>query len=130
MSRHSSWSLLRFLCDGFASTSERVQTTARPIFARGGIGILPLTLEEAHRLEAAECPIERAIRRKQLVIGDIAQTLRDLVAVKCLNAVASERESAETNGQFEWDQPAWLPAHGRDYKQISAYLSTSVRTTL
>jgi hypothetical protein len=78
--------------------SERIQTATRPVLAGRNLWILPAASKEAHRLEASEGSIERAVRRQQTSTRDIAKALGHFVPVKLLAAVLMKISRSGANG--------------------------------
>jgi hypothetical protein len=90
---------------------QGVQATARSILSRRNERIFPSAFKEAHLLQPAERPIERAVRREQSAIRDIAEVFRNLVPVKLFGPSAEEISGVCADCQFEGNQCSWLATH-------------------
>src|SRR5205814_6865751 len=96
-----------------ACRGEPIQTAPRPVLARGNRRIFPLTLQKTHLLQAAERTIQRAVRRQQAFVRDVAEPLREFVPVKFFSARLVQPGRRFANGPFERDQPTSFSSHAQ-----------------
>lgn len=97
----------------FACGRETVHAAARAILAGGNVRIFPLTFQQTHRFEPAECAVERPVRREKTMTALVAETFGDVVAVEFVSAFAAQTCGAEADGGFKREELTGLPSHVR-----------------
>ena len=65
-----------------AKGRQRVETTTGPAFSRGDRRIFCAAREQLHLFQAAERPVERAVRRQQASVGRVGKGFGDLISVE------------------------------------------------
>src|SRR5262249_27212126 len=103
----------RFAGGFLARSGQSVKSSTGPILTRRNFGIFPAALEQPHLLQAPERAIQGAVGRQQLLVGDVAETFRELVSMELFDAGSVQTCGCFADRIFERDQGAGFSAHTR-----------------
>jgi len=105
---------------GLAGRRQRIQPSARAVFASGDSGIFPAAFKQSHLFEPAERAVERSVSSQQPSVRCATKCFGQLVPMECVLAAGPKIERSLANRDLERDEMPGFPPHLANITQISA----------